>query len=218
MHEKSIAQIFFSEQLISNESLDKVNSYYDAKPFSLHTHLQLFLYLGVTLLAGGLGVLIYKNIASIGHIALVIVIGLLCASCFVYCYLKKTPFTWQKTESLNVWFDYILLLGSLLLVTFIGYLQFQFKLFGEHWGLATFVPCVLLFFAAYYFDHLGLLSMAIVLLGSWAGIAVAPLAGCSRRSQARDPRPCRGGSLASLPRIRTGAARRRDRPAPRLGS
>ncbi|MEO8147126.1 MAG: DUF2157 domain-containing protein [Bacteroidia bacterium] len=175
MHEKPIAQQLFNEQLISNESLQKVNSFYDARPFSLHTHLQTFLYLGVTLLATGLGILIYKNIDSIGHIALVSIIGLLCASCFTYCYLKKAAFSWQKTEAPNAWFDYILLLGALLLVTFTGYLQFEFKLFGEQWGLATFIPCIILFFAAYYFDHLGLLSMAIVLLGSWAGIAVAPL-------------------------------------------
>ena len=40
--------------------------------------------------------------------------------------------------------------------------------------MATFVPMVILFMAAYYFDHLGVLSMGIVNLTAWAGISVTP--------------------------------------------
>ncbi|MCW3111155.1 MAG: hypothetical protein JWQ09_5661, partial [Segetibacter sp.] len=56
-----------------------------------------------------------------------------------------------------------------------GYLQFEYKIFGSDWGLATFVPMVFLFISAYYFDHLGVLSMAITNLAAWAGFTVAPL-------------------------------------------
>jgi hypothetical protein len=53
-------------------------------------------------------------------------------------------------------------------------LQFQFNLFGERYGLATFIPMVVLFFTAYYFDHIGVASLAITNLAAWAGITVTP--------------------------------------------
>ena len=34
---------------------------------------------------------------------------------------------------------------------------------------------VVLFFTAYYFDHIGVLSMAIVNLAAWLGLAVTPM-------------------------------------------
>ncbi len=176
MHEKKQAQLLFDEHLISEQSLHQINNFEDKKNFSIKSYLDFFMYAGVTLLASGLGILIYNNIESIGHVVLVVLIGLLCLGCFAYCHFKKLPYSLSKVNAPHVAFDYVVLLGSLLLLLFIGYLQFQFQLFGERYGLATFIPCVLLFFVAYYFDHLGVLSMAIVLLGSWAGITITPMA------------------------------------------
>jgi hypothetical protein len=51
----------------------------------------------------------------------------------------------------------------------------QYTTFGNAYGLATFIPMVISFFCAYYFDHLGVLSMAIANLAAWMGIAVTPL-------------------------------------------
>ena len=88
---------------------------------------------------------------------------------------NKLPFSRGKVTAPNAWFDYVLLLGCLTLLTFIAYLQAQYNAFGNAYGLATFIPMVILFFCAYYFDHLGVLSMAITNLAAWAGIAVTPL-------------------------------------------
>jgi hypothetical protein len=133
------------------------------------------LYPGVLLLSGGLGILIYKNIDTIGHQVILAAIALVCAACFWYCERKKFPFSFQKVPSPNAFFDYVLLLGCLLLLTFITYLQVQYNAFGNRYGLATFIPMIILFFCAYYFDHLGVLTMAITNLGAWMGVAVSPL-------------------------------------------
>lgn len=61
------------------------------------------------------------------------------------------------------------------LLIFLGYLQFEYDVFGDHSGSATFIPMVILFITAYYFDHPGVLSLAITNLGAWAGIAITPL-------------------------------------------
>jgi hypothetical protein len=168
-------QQLHQEGLISDDSLEKIKKAESIKVFSIHWELRTILYLGVVLLTSGLGVLIYKNIDTIGHQAIIGLIALISGGCFMYCERKKLPFSCAKVKSPNAWFDYILLLGCLTLLILIAYLQFQYNVFGNAYGLATFIPMVILFFCAYYFDHLAVLSMAITNLATWMGIAVTPL-------------------------------------------
>ncbi len=142
---------------------------------SVHWELRTLLYLGVVLLATGLGILIYKNLDSIGHLAIVISIALASLGCFAFAFRQAKNYIRAKVESPSIWYDYVVLLGAMLMVTFIGYAQFQFNIFGGRYGLATFIPAVLLFALAYRFDHLGVLSMAITSLAAWAGVSITPL-------------------------------------------
>lgn len=165
----------YRDNLIESETLVKIKAYHKEAPVSIHWDLLTLLYAGIFLLTTGLGIIIYKNIDSIGHVAVTISIAVGSAACFFYCIRHAKGFSFQKVESPNVWFDYILLLGCSLMLILVGYLQFQFQLFGNRWGMATFIPMVILFLAAYYFDHIGVLSLAITNLATWVGIAVTPL-------------------------------------------
>lgn len=162
------------EGLISDEEMQRVTHAENNRLFSLHWEIKTALYLGVLLLSGGLGILVYKNIDTIGHQVILLFIALLCIGCYAYCFRHRPAFSREKAESPNAFYDYALLLGSLTFVTFIGYLQFQYTVFGTAYGLATFIPMVALFATAYYFDHLGILSMAVTNLAAWAGIAITP--------------------------------------------
>lgn len=162
------------EGLISEESLNRIREKESSRLFSLHWEIRLVLYLGIMLLSTGLGVLIYKNIDSIGHQAILVLIALTCTGCYLYCFRNKNPFSIKKVEAPNAFFDYVLLLASLLLISFIGYLQFQYTVFGNRYGLATFFPMVIFFCTAYYFDHLGVLGLAITNLAAWLGLTVTP--------------------------------------------
>lgn len=142
--------------------------------FSLFWELRSLLYLGIVLFTTAIGVLIYKHIDTIGHDILVICIAALCIACFAYCLKNATGYSHKKLASPGFLFDYILLLGCLLLLVFIGYIQAQYNVFGHRWGLAVFIPMLLLFIAAYYFDHLGVLSLAITNLAAWVGITATP--------------------------------------------
>lgn len=172
--DKIIFQKLLHEKLDTPSEFEKVVSQ-ELEPRSVHWDLRTLLYLGIVLLTTAFGILIYKNIESISHDVIIITIGILCAGCFWYCFKNAQKYSHKKINSSNIWFDYILLLGCLLLLTFIGYLQFEYNVFGNKWGLATFIPMMLLFMAAYYFDHLGVLSLAIVNLAAWVGITVIPL-------------------------------------------
>ncbi|RFM36914.1 DUF2157 domain-containing protein [Chitinophaga silvisoli] len=161
--------------LISPGSMSNIHAAAGKKLFSLHWELKTILYLGVLLLSGGLGVLVYKNIDTIGHQVILLAIALGCAGCFYYSFRKKLPFSWGKVPAPNPFFDYVLLLGCLLFITFITYLQAAYGVFKFHYGTATFIPLIVLFFSAYYFDHLGVLSLAITNLAAWLGVNVSPM-------------------------------------------
>lgn len=171
--EAAYIDMLYQQQLISEEEQAALHQQ-NKQPLSLFADLHVLLYAGVLLLSTGLGILIYKNIDEIGHGVVVAIIALLCIGCYAWSFKHSPGFSAAKTSTENSFTDYILLLGSLLLLTLTGYLQFQYNLFGNRLGMATFIPMVLLFATAYYFDHLGVLSIAITTLAAWAGLTVAP--------------------------------------------
>jgi len=170
----SVFEKLHREGALSEASLQRVRTHVSQAFFSVHYELKTLLYLGVLLLSTGLGILIYKHIDTIGHQAVIFLIMLVSAGSFTYCLKRKPPFSWHKVEAPNPFFDYVLLLGCLTFITLVGYTQVQYTLFGERFGLAFFIPMVVLFLSAYYFDHLGVLTMAITNLAAWCGIAVSP--------------------------------------------
>ncbi|GEO10948.1 DUF2157 domain-containing protein [Segetibacter aerophilus] len=160
--------------LISEGEFECVEQH-ERAPLSIYIELTSILSLGILLFTTAIGILVYKNIDSIGHAALITMIAATCIFCFAFCIRKAKGYSNKKVDSPTALFDYFLIFGCLLLVTLVGYLQFEYKVFGVDWGLATFVPMVVLFTAAYYFDHIDVLSMAITNLAAWAGLTVAPL-------------------------------------------
>ena len=131
--------------------MEKTNSQSSSNLFSLYWEVKTILYLGTLLLSSGLAILIYKNIDTIGHQIILLFIAAICAGSFFYCFKNKLPFNTSKVFPPNSFFDYVLLMGCFTLVTFIGYLQFQYNVFGDRYGLATFIPMLVLFFTAYFF-------------------------------------------------------------------
>jgi Predicted membrane protein (DUF2157) len=173
-HEQEFISQLEADAAMDAETLQSLRQPAAAPLFSVHWELKTILYAGVLLLSGGLGILVYKNIDTIGHLTILIAIGLITLGCFGYCIKTAAPFTIKRQTSPGLLYDYILLLGALSLLTFLGYLQYQYNVFGNRNGLATFIPMVILFISAYYFDHLGILSLAITNLAAWAGIAITP--------------------------------------------
>ncbi|MDR0794368.1 MAG: DUF2157 domain-containing protein [Chitinophagaceae bacterium] len=165
----------YSEGLLTDHERETLKTSAAQPLLSVFWELRTLLYLGVLLLAGGLGVLVYKNIDTIGHQIIIATIGIICVACFAYCIKKSSGYSDKKVESPGVFYDYILLLGCLLLITFLAYWQYAYHIFGNRLGMATFIPMVILFVSAYYFDHLGVLSLAVTNLAAWLGITVTPL-------------------------------------------
>lgn len=125
-------------------------------------------------MGGGLGVLIYQNIDTIGHGVLIALIAMTCLLCFAFAFKHRVSFTWQEVENAPYFSDFALLGACVLFLILESYLQYQYNLFGTRYGLVTFIPAVLFFGCSYYFDHKGILPMAITALGAWLGVNIAP--------------------------------------------
>ncbi|MBF4515411.1 DUF2157 domain-containing protein [Flavobacterium sp. ANB] len=162
------------KNLITENQYQEISSYRNLNIFSLNAELKLFLYLSVLLFTSGIGVLIYKNIDSIGHIAILSLLLIVIAVCFYFCFKNSKGF--QKSEAVfeNPVLEYLVLAANILTCIFIGYLQFQYKPFGTHYGLATLIPTIVSFFCAYYFDNKSVLAIAITGLAAYVGLSVTP--------------------------------------------
>jgi hypothetical protein len=164
-----------SAAFLTAEEADRLKNAELNKPFSVHWELKTLLYLGVILLNIGLGYLIYQHMDTIGHAAIIAVISLICLGCFYYAARTAQPFSLNEIKSPTLYFDYAVLLGCLTFLIVEGYLQYQYGVFGTKYSLAALIPVFLFFPVAYYFDHRGALSLAIVALGSWVGLTITPL-------------------------------------------
>lgn len=169
------ASQLLNDSLIDQTTYNDIVKYENEKPFSVNNITKLLMYAGITCLASGTGILIYKHINSFGHQLLLALIFLVTVFCFAYGAWQREPFDNEKSESPHIWYDYVLMLGALMLILLIGYAQYQYNLFNDKLSVAAFIPFAIIAFSAYFFDHLGLLSMAIVLLASWLGITVTPI-------------------------------------------
>ncbi len=143
---------------------------------SLYTELRLMLLAGLIIFSTGIAGLLYESRGNISHIVAIIAVSFISIGCFYYGYRTKSPFSKGLVQEKNSFFDFIILLGALTMLTAIAYVQFKFVLFGSKYGLATFIPMCILFFAAYYYDHTGVLGMAVTNFAAWAGIVATPRA------------------------------------------
>jgi len=162
------------KNLITENQYQEIATYRNLNIFSLNAELKFFLYLSVLLFTSGIGVLIYKNIDSIGHIAILSILFILICVCFYYCFKNSKGFQKEETVFEHPVLEYLVLAGNILTCIFIGYLQFQYEAFGTHYGLATLIPTVVSFCCAYYFDNKSVLTIAITGLAAYIGLSVTP--------------------------------------------
>ncbi|WP_367770147.1 DUF2157 domain-containing protein [Flavobacterium sp. WC2421] len=172
--EENATNRLFEKNLIPEEQFKEITVHRDLNIFSLHSELKFSLYLSVLLFTSGIGILIYENIDTIGHIAILSLLLIVTTICFYFSFKNTVGFKKQETNFENPLFDYLILTAVLLSCIFIGYLQFQYTAFGTHYGLATLIPTAIGLFCAYYFDNKSILSIAITGLAAYIGLSVSP--------------------------------------------
>ena len=174
MQTQKILKALVDQNIIPIPQAQLIQKSESDQPFSVYRELRFLLYTGILLCLSGVSLIVYNHIDQIGHTLIIAVIALCTSGCFYYAFYKREPHRSGSASTAQTIQDYILLLGCSLFLILEGYLQFQYQIFGNQYGLATLLPTVLFFASAYYFDHKGVLTLAIMGLASWVGLTIAP--------------------------------------------
>ena len=161
--------------ILNRDQATLLRRIYSRELFSVHWELRLLLYAGILTLTTGLGLLIAKYFASIGHLTLLAAIALGCAGCFTYCLRHGGGFSPERLPGPYAAYDYVLFLGCLLLGTFQGYLELRYQLLAQYWSWWLLASALVYLLCAHYFDNRLVLSLALSTLGAWLGVKTSLL-------------------------------------------
>ena len=171
MKAEEVVHILEKEGYLATAQRNLLNAYYSGRIISLHYEIKIIFWLGITLLLAGIGIWVKDQITQT-----TVILALSCSSlgCFVFTQIKRKPFSTGEVKSPSIIYDGILVLGCLLLTTLQSYLEYKYSIFQGHWDIFTLIPTILFFFIAYYYDHRGVLLLALTGLTSWVGFQVTP--------------------------------------------
>jgi hypothetical protein len=171
---KNTPQELLDKGFITADQYTRIDLITSGKIVSVFYELRSLLYLGVLLLTTGVGILIYLNIGDLGHLISIGALIVVTAICFAYVFKNAPAYSNLPVKGPTPYYDYIVLLGALLFISVLGYLQFQFNILDENLGHITLITSAFFFYIAYRFDHVGVLSLAITALASFFSISVSP--------------------------------------------
>lgn len=171
---KNIYDPLFDDQLIDPVQYNFLKQVHTRKIVSLYYELRLILYLGIMLFTGGIGYLVSQNISSFGHLVLMALIGVSIYTCFHYIRKQAKPYANAKVSDDHVYFDYLVLLAALLIISLFTYVLVYFE-WTSAIGQLSFLSAIILIFMSYRYDNKVLLSMAITALAAAVGITVSPV-------------------------------------------
>ncbi len=157
-----------AEGLLDDETASRAAALDRGDVFSVFAEVRLLLYAGVSLVTGGVGMLLARNLDRIGPLAIVLGItaaALLCAVPAIRARLRgDTPSTAA---------DYLLLLAVLLVSADLGYAEHEFALLGPLWSRHLLILAVFHAVVAYALRSSLVLGASLSALVGWFGVANA---------------------------------------------
>jgi len=116
-------------------------------------------WLGVMLIATGVGIVVKKHFNEIGPLTIALIIAAAAIACYAFA-------VWRQSSIR----DYIVLLGALLISADVGFIESQWHLLGSEWQRHFLLLAVVHAAAAYYFGTRAVLSLSIAALATWFGV------------------------------------------------
>ncbi len=145
------------------------------KIVSLYYELRLVLYLGIMLFAGGVGYFAYQNLGKTGHLLCMAFIGAAIAVGFYFIRRFAQPYSNTQVVVNHIYFDYILVLVSLLIISLFAYIQVYFGLVELLLNWTSFISAAILLLMAYRYDNKAILAMGITALAAGLGVSITPV-------------------------------------------
>ena len=167
-------QKLFDKEVLNKAQKTSIENYLSLGVFSLRNELLFLMYLSVLLFTSGVGVLIYKNIDTIGHSVIVLILFALIVTCYYFSFKKSKGFTKLDEDFENPIYNYLVLLATILSCTFMGYIQYQYHVFGKQFEISILVAAFIALGTSYYFNNKSALSIGLTALAASIGITLTP--------------------------------------------
>lgn len=139
---------------------------------SVRRELRAALYLGVLAVTAGVSLLVKENLDRIGPAGVAALIALVAAVALGWVVRRAPAFSWQEASSPHLAFDYVLLLGMLLVAADLAYVEVQFSALGAAWPWHLLLVAALYAVAAVRFDSRTLFGLALAAFAAWRGVAL----------------------------------------------
>jgi Predicted membrane protein (DUF2157) len=140
--------------------------------FSLFVELNALLYVGVVSLIAGITWTFRDDIANLGDVAILLILALLMAVSFGYCFAKAPPYSNAETETPSFAFDYVLYFGCLVLSATLAFVETRFQIF-QGWDTHLLIVSLTFGVLAYRFDNRLVLALAMSSLAAYLGLKVS---------------------------------------------
>jgi predicted membrane protein DUF2157 len=140
---------------------------------SVRAELQVLLYGGVLLITAGVSVLVRENLDRLGPVAIAAALTVAALGCLAWVARVAPPFSRGEAPSDRFGFDYVLLLGVLLLAADLAYVETQFTPLGANWPLHLLVVAGLSALLAFRYDSRTLFSLALASFAAWRGVTIS---------------------------------------------
>jgi hypothetical protein len=138
---------------------------------SLRGELRALLYVGVLLVVAGVSLLVKENLDRIGPATIAASLFLAAFACLGWALHRAPRFSWGRAESADWSFDYLLLLGILLLGAALAYLQAKFTPLGSDWSYHLLIMSLTTGAFAVRCDSRLAWSLALSSFAAWRGVA-----------------------------------------------
>lgn len=171
----NIPKQLFQQNLIDEKQFELFEAIRSRKIVSVYHELRLILYIGILLFTGGVGYFAYQNIGEIGHLFSMFLMGVAIAVCFFFIHKFAKPYSNQQVTVKQVYFDYILILAALLIISLFTYIQVYFNLTAVLINWSSYISSAILLTMAYRYDNRGLLSMGITAFAAAVGVSITPV-------------------------------------------
>lgn len=140
---------------------------------SIRGELRALLYFGVLLVVAGVSLLVKENLDRIGPATIASGIGLAAVVCLAWALHRAPPFSWGRAESADWSFEYLLLLGILLLGVDFAYIEAKFTPLGAAWTYHLLLMSLVTGALALRCDSRVAWSLALSSFAAWRGIAAS---------------------------------------------
>ena len=143
---------------------------------SIRFELRTLLWLGVSLVVAGVGLLVKENLDRIGPLTIAVALAAAAAACLAWVVRTTPPFSWGEQPSPNLAFDYVLLLGAALVGADLAFIEVKFTPVGPNWPWHLFWTSLIFAALAARFDSRVVWSLALSTFAAWRGVSMGTFA------------------------------------------